>query len=194
MLPDGSRQQGPHWSLGQRTEKRPQHPERQQEVPPEAESTHLTRSPPSLSGQVNEHPVIGVRYGRRRAEVCSPREDSHQGSARSTLLGADSCLPDSHVKGPAPSTSGDGVWRKRVFTDNQIKMRSGVWALIPQDWCPSKKRLGHGHAKGRSCEDLGRSWQSTYPGERPRKESPCRHTDPGLQTEPTVSRLWHLVT
>lgn len=121
-----------------------------------------------------------------------PTRNSHQGSARSTPLGADSGLPDSHVEGPAPSTSGDGVWRKRVSIDNQIKMRSGVWALIPQDWCPAKKRLGHGHAKGRSREDLGRSWLSTHPGERPRKESPCRHPASKLNPLCPVRGTWSL--
>ena len=41
-------------------------------------------------------------------------------------------------------------------------MRSLGWVLTPQDWGPDKKRRsGHRHTQGRSCEDMGRRRPST---------------------------------
>lgn len=55
------------------------------------------------------------------------------------------------LKSPVSGTcERDLIW-KEAFADDQVRMRSLGWALLPYDWCLFKKQTsGHGdtHAQG----------------------------------------------
>lgn len=65
-------------------------------------------------------------------------------------------------------------------------MRCLGWALVPNDWCPYKTRLGHRHMEVRPQEDAGSRQQPSSQGERPQKKPPPPSTPSQTSASRTV--------